>query len=485
MSGYRALKKNADQNDIFLYDRIERLIESSHLRHVKTLVIQNCVFTDSESGNVLLRKLLDKIISLNVITSLEIIDKNLFSEYYERTLELSNLKKVKIVDLESLEKTESLSALDTLEWRCESQEFALHHMSGQVKEMLSLRLKTAELMIGNAECSSLPFFSYLQSEGVKCHSLRSLKFNHLHAVNAHDKHLQELDIAHLEEVVDLARLEKLELGLSCEKIGCGCIDDFLMELAPHLTALKELGLIERTTVETSDHKVKEDWDIMICKFIVHIPSVESNLQELSIRHQTPVNGLSDDSVHGNYFRRRTLYETVLPRLKSLQTLIAPTMLQSLSAYEVLACDLLWNGCQCNYCQKVLPIFDQYIMNHQYYSKQSGRYMDVVPTVFLAYAGHFLAHNFLGQTSWDLNALRFPPSSRAWNLHGYEALHHFENYECLFDESTFGPLSVVITHFFDEYMASLIEILPNLRRALLSGIYYAADSESHTYATMYT
>lgn len=485
LSGYRALKKSADQNDLFLYDRIERFIESPHLKYVKTLVIQDRVFADSETGNLLLRQLLDKIISLDVIEDLEIRDKTLFDEFYDEILNLSHLTKIKILDLKSLEKTKSLSSLETLEWVCDSREISHLQLSPKVKEMLSVSLRKAELIIDHANCSSLPLFSYLQSQGVKCHSLRSLKFNHLHEVNSHDKHIQEQDIAHLEEVVNLGKLEQLELGLSCEDIGCGCIDEFLMELAPHLTSLNKLGLIERTIVETSDHKVKEDWDITICKFILHIPHVGSNLKELSVRHQTPLNGLSDDSVHGNYFRRRTLYETVLPKLKALQTLMAPTMLQSLSAYEVIVCDLLWNGCQCNYCKKVLPIFDQYIMNHQYYSKESGRYMDVIPTVFFAYAGHFLTHNFLGQSSWDLSTFNFPPSSRAWNLHGYEALHHFENYECLFDESTFGPLAVVITHFFDEYMDSLVQMLPNLRRALFSGIYYAVDSDSHTYETMYT
>ncbi|QLQ81832.1 hypothetical protein HG537_0G00860 [Torulaspora globosa] len=485
LSGYRALKKNADQNDLFLYDRIERLLESRHLRHIRRLVIQDSVFQDRQTGDPLLRKLLEKIIDLDQIELLDIRDDLLFHEYKAKILNLSNLKSIRLIDIASIGRTKSLAGLTSIEWVLQYATIPDKPLSQQVIEFLSNKLVKAELMFDDAETSSLLLISYLHSQGVKCSSLKSLKLNHVHGKGSHDKHLQHIEFAHLEEMVNLQTLEKLELGLSCENVGCGCVDDFLQELAPRLLSLKELALIEKSTAVSTDHQAKEDWDIMISKFLLHIPFVGANLRKLSIRHQTPLNGISDDSVHGNYFRRRTLYETVLPKLKSLQTLIAPTMLQSLSAYEVLVCDLLWNGCKCDYCAKVLPIFDQYIMNHQYCPKESGRYMDVIPTVFFAYAGDFLTHNSMDLVQWDLEAFNYSLFYRAWNMHGYEALHHFENYDCLFDESTFQPLSVAITHFFDSYMDSLVQILPSLRTVLLSGIYYAVDSQSHTYESVYS
>ncbi|QLL34714.1 hypothetical protein HG536_0H00890 [Torulaspora globosa] len=485
LSGYRALKKSADQNDLFLYDRIERLLESRHLRHLRQLVIQDSVFQDRKTGDPLLRQLLDKVIDLDQVELLDIRDPLLFHEYKAKILNLSNLKSIRLIDIASIERTKSLAGLTSIEWALQYPSMPDKPLPSHVVEFLSNKLAKAELMFDNAETSSLLLISYLHSQGVKCSSLKSLKLNHVHGKNSHDRHLHQIEFGHLEEMVNLQTLQKLELGLSCENVGCGCVDDFLQDLAPRLQSLKELALIEKSTAVSTDHQAKEDWDIMINKFLLHIPDVGANLRKLSIRHQTPLNGLSDDSVHGNYFRRRTLYETVLPKLKSLQTLIAPTMLQSLSAYEVLVCDLLWNGCQCDYCGKVLPIFDQYIMNHQYYSKESGRYMDVIPTVFFAYAGDFLTHNSMDLVEWDLEAFNCCLFYRAWDLHGYEALHHFENYDCLFDESTFHPLSVVITHFFDSYMDSLVQILPSLRTALLSGIYYAVDNESHSYESVYS
>lgn len=484
LSGYRALKKTADQNDLFLYDRIERLIESPHLHHVRELVIQDSVFQDRTTGDQLLRQLLDKIIDLDQIELLDIRDPLLFHEYEMKTLKLTKLKNVRLIDVGSIEMTKSLHNLNSLEWALQFPTMPSENLTPEVINFLSTKLEKAELVFDDAETSSLLLTSYLHSQGVKCNSLRSLKLNHVHGKNAYDKHLQEIEFEHLEEMINLAALERLELGLSCENVGCGCVEDFLHDLAPRLLSLKVLGLIEKSTAASADHQAKEDWDIMINKFLLHIPNVGANLRELSIRHQTPLNGLSDDSVHGNYFRRRTLYDTVLPKLKSLQTLIAPTMLQSLSAYEVIVCDLLWNGCECDYCRKVLPIFDQYIMNHQYYSKESGRYMDIIPTVFFAYTGDFLTRNATGLIEWDVDALSACLFYRAWNLHGYEAIHHFENYDCLFDESTFHPLSVVVTHFFDSYMDSLVQILPNLRTALFSGIYYSVDNQSHLYESVY-
>lgn len=484
LCGYRARKKSDDQNDLFLYDRIERLLESSHLKQIKVLTIQSSIFSDKKAGILLLRKLIDKVISFDEVENLEIRDSKLFEEYYEKYLGLTNLRKVRITDTQSFSSIKALSSLRSLEWVLAKPEMPSGCITPEIKNILSNQLEQGEFVIDDVDCSSLRMFSYLKSEGVQCKSMKELKFNHVHGIHAYNKYLQNLTVSFLAEVIDLENLEKLEIGLSCEDIGCGCIDDFLEDLAPRLKSLRSLGLSERNSVGQANHKVKESWDIMINRFILKLPSVGKNLRTLSIRHNTPLNGLTEDSVHGNYSRRKTLYETVLPKLTSLERLIVPTMLQSLSAYEVLVCDLLWNGCECNYCQKVLPVFDQYIMNHQYYSKISGRYMDVIPTVFFAYAGDFLEHRIIGQVEWDIEAFSRAPISRAWNMHGYEGLHHFENYECYFDESTFGPLAVVISHFFNGYMDHIVQLLPSLRAAILSGIYYSIDSNTHTYKCIY-
>lgn len=145
----------------------------------------------------------------------------------------------------------------------------------------------------------------------------------------------------------------------------------------------------------------EKWDLVVNKFILNLPNVSKDLRLLSIRHDPPLNGKGIDTVDGNLLRRKKLYEKVLPKLTSLETIIAPTVLQSITSYEMYACDLLWNGCKCAFCSKYLPLFDKYIMNHQYFSTPDARYLDIIPIVFAAYTGKSLAKRFDPQKNWDL------------------------------------------------------------------------------------
>lgn len=484
LSGYRAVKKTADQNDLFLHERIERLLESSHLDKIEEIIVEKGLFADHETCTPILRKLLDQIVVLNKVKTFEIRDQKLFREYYLKSLELTNLNRVTIVDLNSIGTLRSPLHLKKLKWILVKRDMTGASLAPSLKKILCEQLEEAELVADEVTCCSLNIFLYLQKEGVKFQRLQSLKFNYTHNLNGCDSLFLDDPISVIESVVDLGKLKKLELGVSCEHADCDCMDAFLSGLAPKLNSLRYLALIEKNTMETTNHKAKEDWDIITNRFVMRLPYVGQNLLTLSIRHATPLNGLSEDSVAGNYVRRRTLFETVLPKLTALQNLIAPNILQSLSAYEFLVCDLLWNGCECNACSKILPIFDQYLMNHQHYLVDEGRYTDVTPTVFFAYAGDFLMQRFSNHLDWDLDIFSIAPSFRFWNLHGYDNLHHFDDYRCFFDETTFAPLCMAISHFFNGYMDHLVHLLPNLRTAVLSGIYYAVDSDSHEYISVY-
>lgn len=484
LSGYRAVKKTGDQNDLFLYDKIERLLESPHLKFVEELIVDRDIFADRETCLPMLRKLLDRLISLDKLKNLVIRDPELFEEYYQRTLSLTNLNNVFIVDTRSVTSLKVGSNLRKLKWLLLTSDMALESFDSFTEQILTNQLQEAELMADEVKCCSLNLFQYLQKEGIQLQALKALKLKYTHNIDGYDKSFMEDPVNIISSVVNVGKLEKLELGISCEHYDCDCMNSFLDELAPKLTSLRELSLIETTTTETRNHETKERWDIAINRFIIQLPLVEQNLKSLSVRHATPLNGLSDDSLPGNYVRRRTLYETVLPQLTSLQKLIAPNVLQCLSAYEYLMCDLLWNGCECSFCQRILPIFDQYLMNHQYYLTNEGRYTDVIPTVFFAYAGDFLMRRFFDQVDWDLNILNVPPSEKSWDLHGYEDLLHFDDYECFFDETTSAPLGLVISHFFNGYMDHLVQILPNLKTVVLSGIYYTVDNYSRCYTCVY-
>ncbi|QLG73548.1 hypothetical protein HG535_0F00580 [Zygotorulaspora mrakii] len=484
VSGYRALKKTDDQNDLFLYDRIERLMESSKLQHVKEIDIQDSLFSDEECGNLLIRKFLDRVIELDKIESIDIRNDHLFLEHYPNILGLTNLKKIKIVDTDALSKIRSFSKLKKIEWIVEQPRLTKQLLTPHVVDFFNKRIEACEFIVDNINSSSFQIIQFFYENGIQCENLRSLKFNHLYGINVHSEHHKDASLKWLKDVVCLEKLKTLELGISSENIDHDLIDDFLEELAPHLKSLRNLALIETTPEQNSDCTLKEVWDLTINRFILRIPDIGLNLHTLSISHKTPLNGLCSSAVQGNYTRRRVLYETVLPKLTSLRNLIAPNMLQSLSVYEVLACDILWNGCECSYCKKVLPVFDEYIMNHQYYSRYNGRYMDIIPTVFFSYAGDYLSRRFNNRVEWDTKVFDTAPLYRCWNFRGYEQIHHFDNYEDLFDESAFGPLCKVISHFFNGYMDYLVKFLPNLEMAMFSGIYYTIDKEANTYECIY-
>lgn len=484
LSGYRALKKTDDQNDLFLYDRVERLLDSKHLRYIKELTIQDSVFSDMEACSFLLEKLVEKILGIDEVEIIDIKNDHLFLKYYSKILKLTKLKEIKIIDTDSLNDISSLSTLTSVQWIIENPRLARECFSGRVVHFLSEKLEKCEFIVDNIDSSSFKIINYLGSNGIKCNRLTSLKFNHLYGTNLHNENHGGTSYKWLSRVVNLGLLETLELGISSENIERDCIDEFLEELAPRLKSVRRLGFTETTPVEQSDCTLKETWDLTVNRFILKIPKISQRLHTLSISHKTPLNGLCDNGVQGNYTRRKTLYETVLPELNSLQKLIVPNMLQSLSVYEVLACDILWNGCECDYCAKILPVFDEYIMNHQYYSKLEGRYMDIIPTVFFSYAGDYLSKRFRDRVTWDTEVFDIAPLSRNWNFRGYEHIHHFDNYEDLFDESAFAPLCKVISHFFDSYMDAIVRFLPNLKTAMFSGIYYSVDDERHTYECIY-
>lgn len=477
VAGYRSVKKTEDQNDVFLYDRIERLLESPNFQLLDSLIIQEGIFSDKETGNKLLQRLINKA-SKFPISNLDIRDSVLFEENESKLKKLNNLRAIRIKEVRSLNELEGFRNLKILQIMPTLPSFDGDIMNDSVKKNVLANIE--ELEIEDMEWSSLRLFYYFKNCGVRFRNLKSLKLNHVHGIHDYSKTLRELTPIFLEEVIPLGQLEALELEVACEIDNCSCLDDFLSSISPNLKSLRSLALIEKSFARTADHYTKENWDLNINKFILHLPRVEKNLQKLSIRHSCPINGIQKDSVEGNYIRRKRLYEEVLPRLKSLRNLIAPTFLQSLCSYEILVCDLLWNGCECEFCRRVLGIYDKYIMNHQYYSYIDGQYKDMIPTVFFAYSGDSLTRRFLANTDWDLKAFENSPSEYNWNFHGYEDIQHFNDFDCLFDETAFPPLARAISHFFNSYMDHLVEILPNLRACLLSGIYYQVNFD-HNYS----
>ncbi|EDO15933.1 hypothetical protein Kpol_480p20 [Vanderwaltozyma polyspora DSM 70294] len=477
VSGYRSVIKSADQNDIFVYDRIERLLHSGKLELIRELIITDKVFADEDSGFRLFKILIERLVAIDKLEVLQIMDIRLSQIFYELYLELTHLKKIHLFDFEDRVQVKSFANCNSLRLMLQN------HTSSNSKvissESLEFVTHIKELIVEDVESHTLLFFQNLFEANIQFPNVNSLKFEHVHTYTS-----SELTTVHINKVIALEKLEKLEMSIACEVPGCHCIDDFLFDLSTNLKSLNKLSLIENTFQTQGDHYTEENWDISIAKFILNIPNVSKNLKLLNIDHNPPKNGEQSNSVDGNYFRRRDLYSKVLPELTALQTLIAPSILLSLSSYDILIGDLLWNGCKCPFCNKILPILDEYIMNHQVFDNEYSDYKDISVTNFFAYVQQILSKRIKHQIVWDTDIQNIPPTNKTWDFHGFESISHFDDYDCTFDNRVFNAVPIAVAHFFNGYMDNLVVFMPNLSVAILSGIYYSVDKSTRKYKNIY-
>lgn len=458
VSGYRSLHKRDDQNDYILHLKLERLIETLQDAKFSALVrkvtILDKVFSETESSSQvyeLIELLREKALNIETIDA---------PEFLPVSLSIPSLTKFVTDDIEKLRNTKNLKSL-TIKLHSNSEE--------RIPKKLPSLQNLSELILVDEENAALRILKLLQEAGLGKLKLRKLAFNHVHGLHDYNTVLRNLTTKFVEECVDLSSLEELEMAIGCEEKDCNCLDTFLDDLAPKLTNLKKLSVQERTFHR--DHYISEKWDVNINRFLLNIPS---GLKFLSVRHNPPRDGKLNNNVEGNYIRRRTLYEKVLPKLTSLETISCPTFLQTCACYEILVSDLLWNGCECEYCTEVLNLFDIYLMNHQYYDEEDADFKDMISPRLFGVAGVELLKRIPNHS--DLNALSFAPGETHWNFHGYENINHFNDYDCMFDESFFEPLAVCVSHFYKGYLEFFEKHLPNLKTVVLSGIFFSIDSQ---------
>lgn len=458
VSGYRALHKREDQNDYIIHLKLDNLIRTLQNTTYGSL-IQQVVFLDEvfhfEDSYEQLRQLVsilkEKAINIEVLDAPESI---------LGATSILSLTNIVTDDIDKITNTNHLQSL-TIKLHSNSEE----RVPKSLRSFESLK----ELILVDEESASLRILKILSEVGLPKLKLEKLAFNHVHGLHDYNTVLRNLTTTFIEECVDLASLEELEMAIGCEEKNCDCLDTFLDDLAPKLTRLKKLSVQEKTFHR--DHYLSEKWDVNINRFLLNLGS---DLKFLSIRHNPPRDGKLENNVEGNYVRRRKLYEKVLPTLKSLEILACPTLLQTCACYEILVSDLLWNGCECDYCKEVLELFDAYLMNHQYYDEEDADFRDVIAPRLFGIAGVELLSRL--KIKSDLDVLKFGPGETHWDFHGYESINHFNDYDCMFDESFFEPLAVCVSHFYKGYLEFFEKSLPNLKTVILSGSFFTIDSK---------
>lgn len=473
ISGYKAVIKTDDQNDIFLYDRIERLASTNKSRfdYIRELIIDDSIFNDIIDSTSVIEELLSLVVTLPKIEKILVKDYKIYAKVESIIQKLPSLKYLELINLKCYNEMSDMTQLTDLKLTFNSDMLTQKLIfSEKFTNTLTDHIESLNISIVDLHISLLDILLLLK-EKVTFKNVTSLKFDFVHPYEDGESIPSELIFDLCNQIFELKRIKRLEMNFCCHVGHCECIEEYLELLAPNMTNLGSISLEETLCDNKGDNLLAEQFDSVIGKFLLSLPNHSRQVKELCIKHDPPLNGLGNDTVEGNYYRRRRFYEQILPELRSLEKLVVPRMLQSISLYEIIVCDLLWNGCTCKHCKKYLPIFDDYLMNHQYYSQTTGSYEDIIPPVMFGYVGDVLNQRTRYGLDWDLDTFKVNPAEVYWNFHGYEQVHHFTNYSCIFNETLFEPLLICVSHFFNGYMDHLVGFLPNMKLAMLSGFYY--------------
>ncbi|SMN22051.1 similar to Saccharomyces cerevisiae YMR258C ROY1 GTPase inhibitor with similarity to F-box proteins [Maudiozyma saulgeensis] len=485
ISGFRSVQKTNDQNDIFIYDRIEQFLcileGRKHL--IKEFILDDSVFADIYGSRVLLNQLISTITGISTIEKVLIRDPILLNDAFEKIQVIESLKYLEVYNFILSAYNIGMSNVTSMKIMINSEFDSDFVIDEILMDIFVNQINTLEISIQDEHIDFVEILNLLNKNKIIFKKVIELKLNFTHTQIEHAGIMAQSKgvCNYFSQAFSIQNIEKLEVGFCCHFNHCDCVDEFLNYLAPQMGKLKSVSLEDTLHENKGDNALQERFDTSVGKFLLQLPNYETQLKELCIKHDPPLNGLGTDTVEGNYYRRRNYYGGLLPNFKSLEKLIIPGMLQSISLYEIIVCDLLWNGCTCPHCKKYLPYFDEYLMNHQYYSRMTGSYEDIIPPVMFGYVGDILDQRNRNEIDWVLNCFRYNPVNITWNFHGYEQIHHFGNYHCHFDENLFQALLICVSHFFNGYMDHLVEFLPNLRVAMLSGFYYSiADTNIYSY-----
>lgn len=269
--------------------------------------------------------------------------------------------------------------------------------------------------------------------------------------------------------INLNCLKRFEIVLGCDDMTCDCLTNFIKCLVRQDLNLNGLSLVQKTAHR--EHNYTEKFDYYVTELISSYPA-KDRLKFLSIRHTPPDDFNVADGFEGNYLHRKSLYEVVLPKLNNLEILICPTFLQSIAGYEQLISNLLWNGCNCEHCNDYLPIFDKYILNHQYYDEVKSHMTDMISPILFGNVARVLSSR-LSETN-DMFLDVAVPLNRYWDFHTapYQITH---SKDCSIDKSAFPAIAVCVAHFLKTYVDSISDMIPTLKRCVLSGIFFDSNA----------
>lgn len=284
-------------------------------------------------------------------------------------------------------------------------------------------------------------------------------------------------------IINWSTITSLQIAIGCDDVKCN--QECLSRLTLPIYSLKKVAFIQNTEKIIDTHKFNEIWDIKIIGILQELDT--RLLKYISIRHKPCENGMFIDGMEGNYLQRVKLYTHALPTAieSNRTTLVLPNFMKSLSCYEQLMNNLLWNGCKCEHCAVYLGYLDEYLMSHKFYNLKLHQFKDIISSNLFVTLGEWLSRRFYDTDILnDLDYLKYPLKNNTWNFHDnlfsipFKCLNH-KNYEeheyddndevdifhdaktefepCKFNERIFRPVGKCISHFINDIIIQIVDL----------------------------
>lgn len=459
---------NLELNNRVFTSRQQVFLQSIQINSELCNMIKEVVIYDSKRGSNV-----TDIINKDLLEVLETCCPNIetFTSLNTAPYEiiLPSLKRIDLHKLSSLERILELN-VEELHISSENILFNLHSLNESKAISFFSNLKS---LILNDELAQVMIIKYL----LEIQTNTKFQFSSLKLIHYHSGNETTLECNKLAEqfinAIDEKKLRSLELVIGCDDLLCSCFEELFSTLKQSNFNLTSLSIVQKTVQR--DHNYSEKFDYHITELVKGIPN-NKNLKTLSIRHAYPLDFNCVGGFEGNYLHRIQMYKDLLPTLTGLETLIAPTFMQSIACYEQLMSDLLWNNeCLCSSCKDYTDIFDDYVQQHQYFSDYGGKFVDMFTSFLFGNVGKLMTDRLVDDC--DLFLLRYPKLIKFWDFHtgDHDVVHIDDDYECGIDATAFDRLGVVVDHFLKAYVKEIKSLQNNIKHVLLSGFFYEIEN----------
>ncbi|CUM45087.1 uncharacterized protein AC631_05079 [Debaryomyces fabryi] len=494
---------NAKLNDyieeITIFDSFDKTINESLIKLITTLVnsgLKRLIITNpalrNQVNTIILKEgfqklesvIIDKVNQLNCITNFPKI-KELLISFQEDTQEDRQLSELEVNQqlIKSLKQLESIS-VSTDNKSYKSFIKVLNYINDKIAFQLSLSTFTL-----NYYHDDIPLIE------------RFIKSS----------------------IINWKTIKSLQLAIGCDDVKCN--QECLSKLSLPVYLLKKIAFVQNTEKVIDTHKYNEIWDIKVVGILQEVDT--KTLKYISIRHKPCENGVFLDGMEGNYLQRVKLYTQTLPTAieSNRATLVLPNFMKSLSCYEQVMNNLLWNGCKCEHCAVYLGDLDEYLMCHKYYNFKLHQFKDIISSNLFVTISEWLSRRLHGNDILsDLDYLKYPFKKNTWNFHDnlfsipFKCLDH-KNYEeheyddeeevdifhdalsefepCKFNDHLFRPVGKCVSHFINDLIIQIVDLnrgnaedieldkyndlndgtgIEKFRKIILNGICYNLDKE---------